>query len=75
MKFLKNDVVVCKGLSSVNIFGNLTVGKEYTVVAGYGDPGLVVAELDENHFRIVDDKGYTISCVYPDCLYGYWELK
>lgn len=75
MKFSKGDVVIFKGFSRLNSFGNLTVGKEYTVVAGYGEPGLVVAALRENAFRIVDDEGDIISCAYPQCLYGYWELK
>lgn len=74
MKVMKGSMVKCVRLGVAGNIASLTVGKNYEVVFGYGDEGLVLNHLPENKFRILDDDGDMISCIMVGCLFADWEV-
>ena len=72
---LKASQRVCLVKKHVRGNINLTVGKEYTVIAGAGDADPVCGDyVYPSGMVIADDTGELIYCAVPIGIRGYWEL-
>lgn len=68
----KGDVVECIDAKGSEY---LTNGKSYEVVAGKGDNGRFGYISSDMGFEIVDDKGHSTFCLYPECAHAEWRVK
>ncbi len=67
----KGQIVKCV-VAKQDIF---TVGQEYEVVAGRGDTDFRIGgRVENNGMILIDDNGEGTYCVFPECLFGKWEL-
>uniref|UniRef100_A0AAU8HZ26 Phage protein n=1 Tax=Klebsiella phage FKP3 TaxID=3231233 RepID=A0AAU8HZ26_9CAUD len=67
----KGDVVRCVKSRADYI----TEDRLYTVEAGYGDNDVVCGGTVLEHGMILtNDRGHKIYALYPECLFGAWEI-
>lgn len=67
----KGDVVRCVQPHD----DSLTEDRLYTIEAGYGDPGIVCGgTVLEDGMILTNDRGNKIYALYPECLFGIWEI-
>lgn len=56
-------------------FDYITEDRLYTVEAGSGDPDIVFGgTVGENGMILTNDRGVKIYALYPECLFGVWEI-
>ena len=70
-KVFKGQVVKCLRKGE---FENLTVGKLYVVVHGYGDNDLIFPGKHHSSFNTVDDNGKITFSPFPKGLLSEWEI-
>ena len=67
----KGDVVRCVQ----SRFDHITEERLYTVEAGCGDPDIVCGgTVLEDGMILTNDRGVKIYALYPECLFGDWEI-
>ena len=67
----KGDVVRC--VHSRDDY--ITEDRLYTIEAGFGDPDVVCGgTVLEDGMILTNDRGVKIYALYPECLFGVWEI-
>ncbi len=70
---VKGDFVECIRCPD----GEFTVGNHYSVIAGPGDAQQATSSglpVQDGGFILIDDFGRHSYCLYPECVFGKWEI-